>query len=301
MNTEVEVVVVTGTARATAAAEAFERVEALFHDTESRLSRFLPSSELCALNATAGHAFAASPVLFAAVSAAIDAARTTLGLFDPTILDALVAAGYDRSFELLPPDRMGTPTPPGSGPDWSAIALDAATRTILLPMGCSIDLGGIGKGLTLDRSAALLGRFRDFAIDAGGDMVLAGTQADGSRWGVGVQDPTSPSCDLTRLECTDCAVATSTIARRHWLKGSRPQHHLIDPRTGLPSESGAVATTVIARSAAQAETLAKAALLLGPSAGIRFLDGQPNVEGLVVLEGGYVQRSAGLDGLLLVA
>jgi thiamine biosynthesis lipoprotein len=291
MNTDVEAVVVTEAGRDAEAECALADVEALFHETEATLSRFLPESGLSALNAAGGRPFRASEWLFAVVSDAVSAARATAGLFDPTILRALVAAGYDRSFELLPEDRAGIPSPPGRLFTWQDIELQPATRTILLPRGCQLDLGGIGKGWTLDRVAERLSGFRDFAVDAGGDLVLSGRQLVGSPWTVGVQDPLAPSRDLCQLQLSDCAVATSTVARRCWLRGGRVQHHLIDPRRGLPSRSGALAATVIAGSAVRAETLAKAALLLGPGAGVRFLNEQPDARGLVVLDGGYVQRT----------
>jgi thiamine biosynthesis lipoprotein len=230
-------------------------------------------------------------MLYAVVAAALDSARVTGGLFDPTILPALMAAGYDRSFELLPRERAGSSCPPAPAFSWRDVQLDVDTRAVALPAGCALDLGGIGKGWTLDRAAERLRGFDGFAVDAGGDLVLGGAQANGSAWTVGVQDPIAPGRDLLQLSLGACAVATSTVARRRWLRGGRVQHHLIDPRTGLPSQSGALAATVVAESAARAETLAKAAVLLGPSAGVRFLDGQVGVRGLVVLDGGFVQYS----------
>jgi thiamine biosynthesis lipoprotein len=301
MNTDVEIVAVTREARATAATTALATVESLFHHSEAVLSRFLPSSELSALNSAAGRAFTASPLLFTAVSAALAAARDTAGLFDPTILPVLLAAGYDRSFELLNADQGNGALVPACKSRWEEIEMDPVSRTIGMPAGCSLDLGGIGKGLTIDRAAAILEGFHDFAIDAGGDMRFSGVQADGSAWTVGVQDPMASSRDLMQLDCSNCALATSTIVRRRWLRGGRIQHHIIDPRTGLPSTAGAIAATVITSSAARADTLAKAAVILGPSAGLRLIESQTNTEGLLVLEGGYVQQSSGLRELLRAA
>lgn len=304
MNTDIEAVVVTGETKAAAASDALQRVEMLFHHCEATLSRFIPDSELCALNAADGRPFIASPTLFAAVSAAITAAQVTGGLFDPTILNDLIAAGYDRSFELVPVDQAGASPLPARRHCWTDVELDTCSRAIRMPAGCALDLGGIGKGWTVDRAGALLDHFGNYAIDAGGDMRFGGAQADGSAWAVGVQDPLTPSRDLAQLDChppDGCAVATSTTARRRWLRSGRPQHHLIDPRSGVPSQSGVVSATVIAQQVARAETLAKAALILGPSAGIHFLDSQPDAEGLIVLDGGFIQRSRGLRELSCVA
>jgi FAD:protein FMN transferase len=301
MSTDVEVAVVTDSGRRREAESALRDVERLFRSTEATLSRFRLDSELSALNAAVGEPFQASRLLFSAVSAAVEAARATNGLFDPTVLGMLIAAGYDRSFELLPEERGAEPAPPRPGAVWSDIRLIPATQTIVLPANCGLDLGGIGKGWTVDRAVESLAGFQNYAIDAGGDIALGGRQADGSLWSIGVEDPLGLDRDVLQLELSDCAIATSSVAHRRWRFGNRAQHHLIDPRTGRPARSGILAATVIAPSVARAETLAKAALLLGPTAGVHFLDSFSDVEGLAVLDGGYVQRTAGLVGLQRVA
>jgi FAD:protein FMN transferase len=301
MNTDIEAVIMVEPAQIQAAAGALDAVEALFHRSEAVLSRFLPSSELSAFNTSAGRPFHASSTLYSVVEAAVDAARATSGIFDPTILSALIAAGYDRSFETLKLNQTDLAISMRRCDGCREIELDRETQTIHLPSGCSLDLGGIGKGWTLDEAAVLLESFGSFAVDAGGDMVLAGSPAERAEWSVGVQNPHAIDRDIMELQRTDCAIATSTCARRRWIRAGRAQHHLIDPRIGLPSASGAVAATVIAPHAVQAETLAKAAVILGPGAGLRLLERWPEVEGLIVLDGGYVQTTEGLRGLQRVA
>ena len=80
---------------------ASREVEALFATWEQSLSRFRDDSELSALNRSAGgRAFAASELLFTVVATALDAARATGGLFDPSLLEDIVRVGYDRSFDI---------------------------------------------------------------------------------------------------------------------------------------------------------------------------------------------------------
>jgi thiamine biosynthesis lipoprotein len=154
---------------------------------------------------------------------------------------------------------------------------------VRLGQACGLDLGGIAKGWTVDRAAELLRPLGSFAVDAGGDLRAHGVQADGSRWTVGVQDPFQPDRDLLLLAIDDCAVVTSSTLRRRWRMGSAEHHHLIDPRTGVPAASGVAAVSVVATSAAWAEVLAKAALLLGREQGLAFIDAQPNMEAVLVL------------------
>jgi thiamine biosynthesis lipoprotein len=297
MNTDVLAIVVAGAgAPDHAAAEAaLDDVERQFATVEACASRFRPESELSALNQSAGRPFAASPLLFELVASALRVAGATGGAFDPTLLDALERAGYDRSFERLSRagDAVPAPSPapvhgqatPGSG--WQGVGLDHVARTITLPPGCRIDLGGIGKGWTVDRACALLREwgFRYFAVDAGGDLYAAGVTGDGFPWTVGVSDPADPDRDIAVLTLDGQAVATSTTARRRWVAGGEVRHHLIDPRTRHPAASGVASATVVAETVARAETLAKAALVLGPEAG-RVLLAQEGVAGLLTLDSG---------------
>src|SRR5262249_39677184 len=90
-----------------------EAVRSLFAQWEQTLSRFRPKRELSELNAQAGRPVAVSPLLYDVVETALEAARATDGLFDPTLLRQLVVAGYDRSFETLPHRLPRALTVPG--------------------------------------------------------------------------------------------------------------------------------------------------------------------------------------------
>ncbi len=297
MNTEVVAVVAAEAERE--AGEALAEVEALFRQTEEALSRFLPESELSRLNRSAGRSFPASPLLLQAVAEALAAARDTEGLFDPTVLGSLIEAGYDRSFELLPQDPL---SPDSLSPGerelarWRDVVVDEKAAAITLPPGVGLDLGGIGKGWTVDRAADLLRPFGNFAVDAGGDLCVSGSQAGGDPWTIGAQDPFDPERDLLVLALPPSgrAVATSTTRRRRWQHAGREQHHLIDPRTGHPARSGVVSATVVAATVARAEVLAKVALLMGPREGFRYLQRREGTEGLLVLEDGRVELTKGL-------
>jgi FAD:protein FMN transferase len=284
-------------------------VEALFSRLERRLSRFLPDSELSALNRAAGRgeceSLRVSRTLAAVLGEALRQADATDGAFDPTVLPALVAAGYDRTFELLAagggdrgaagenPDAAGGA--PRGGPrrcSWRDVLLrrDAPGALVSLPAGCALDLGGIGKGWAVDRAADRLRRagFTDFAVNAGGDLYAAGEMADGTPWTVGVEDPREEPRVLLVLAVRNGAVATSTTARRRWRHAGREAHHLIDPRTARPAESGVIAATVAARTTARAEALAKAAVIQGTHHGLHLLRKAGDAEGVLVLSDGRV-------------
>lgn len=298
MNTDVEVIVAVPRGREADAAAALEHVERWFGEVEAALSRFRPDSELSQLNRASGRPFRGSPMLWDVVWAALEAARATHGLFDPTVLGSVVRAGSDRSFELPGCDRAGSSQQVAcAGPGrWREVHLDPRSLSITLPPTAGLDLGGIAKGWTVDRAASRLRKagFHHFAVNAGGDLYAAGTQADGAPWTIGIEDPTEFGSDLLVLEARDRAVATSSVARRRWTQDGHARHHLIDPRTGAPSTTDVLSATVVASSATRAEVLAKTALLLGSRDGLHFLRAQADAEGLLALANGRVRPTSGL-------
>ena len=271
-----------------------ERAERWLAAYEARFSRFRVLSELSRLNTSAGRPFIASPGLFTLAQLGLTLARRSAGLFDPTVLPALDAAGYDRSFELVR-GRGDKKTAPRRRFTWQDVELDPATRSIRMPEGCGIDLGGIGKGWAVDRMAAILGE--PCLVNGGGDVYAGERPEDGTPWRIGVADPFEPERDVMVLAVENRGVATSSTLKRRWQSGDIWQHHLIDPRTGGPSESDAVQVTAVAPTAVEADYHAKVALLLGTEGGLEYLDRETGVEGLVFRKDGRTFESDGFAAL----
>jgi thiamine biosynthesis lipoprotein len=279
-----------------AAAELASRAEAVVAHLESLWSRFRPDSELMLLNQHSGSSRGVGPDTFSLIGASIEAWRQTGGLFDPTMLDALVDAGYDCSFEDLRDhfgeaagDALPPPESPVSsgarGPD--AIVLDVERAFVTLPEDVHLDLGGIAKGAAADTVADVLERGGAFGacVDLGGDIAVFGHRCDGQPWAIAVDDPTEPGVDLAIIQMERGAVATSSRVRRRWVCDGQDAHHLIDPRTGQPAITDLLSVSVVASSAMWAEVFAKAALIAGSIEGERLL-ASAELPALFVIEGG---------------
>jgi FAD:protein FMN transferase len=278
---------VTVVTEAAAADRAGDEVQRLFAEWERRLSRFQPDSELSRLNARSGQPVVVSQLLFDVLSAAVRAAQATAGLYDPTLLRALEHLGYDRSFEQLA-DR--TPAPPGEAPaggGWRRAVLDPRTRTVTLPAGAGVDLGGIAKGMAVDAAIDCLRTLgvRAAMVSAGGDLRVHGLPPGLGRWPIAVDGGHGP----VTVALTHGSLATSGIGRRRWRQGRAERHHLLDPRHARPSNSGLWSVTVAAATCGQAEVAAKTAFILGPTAGIAFLDSK-GLAGLLVDRSGRCWR-----------
>jgi len=259
-------------------------VRTLFATWEQTLSRFLPESELSRLNRTAGEAVEVSNLLYDVLQTALEAARATGGLYDPTLFKQLVNIGYDRSFDTLPAVVFADAANPGlPGGGWRRIRVDQSKRLVILPADVGLDFGGIAKGMAVD---AALVRLQDVGIttalvNAGGDLATLGVPQDVQQWQIAV-----PGKDRSwTLPLRHGAVATSGIARRHWQQGKQQRHHLLDPRTGLSARSGLWSVTVVAARCEQVEVAAKVAFILGLEQGARFLRTH-QIAGLLVCEDG---------------
>jgi FAD:protein FMN transferase len=281
---------------APAAAERLAEVPDWFAEWERRLSRFRDDSELSELNRQAGGPVQVSDILWDVVKTALQAAQRSHGLVTPTLLGELELAGYDRSFDLLDAHAPAEPPPPAApSGDWNAVVLRLGSRSICLPPGVRLDLGGVAKGWAADRAAHQLGAYAPALIDAGGDIAVSGPMSDGSPWPIGVADPTELDGQIELLLLASGGVATSGRDYRRWRQGGSWQHHIIDPRTGHPAVTDVLSATVIASSAREAEMAAKTVLILGSRAGLAWIEARPSLAALLVLEGRRIVRSSRLE------
>jgi thiamine biosynthesis lipoprotein len=241
MGTEIELLV-----QSDSADRELAGAEAEFHRLEALMTRFDPGSELSRLNSEGS--LEAGPELREVVQLALAGRAATGGRFDPTVHDALVAAGYDRTFDELPADG---PTPTPGRPCGGGVRVEG--NRIEVDEGVRLDLGGIGKGYAAERAVDILSAAGPCLVNAGGDIALRGV------WTIGVDD------ELT-LELAGGGFATSGRDRRAWRRGGREQHHLIDPATGEPAACDLLRASVVGRDAVQAEIWAKALFLAGSHA-----------------------------------
>ena len=243
---------------------------------EASWSRFDAASELSRLNARSG----GGPVrvgtdLLDAVDAALRLWRATDGCFDPTTLDAIVALGYDETFERVRnrPVVPDTAQQPAEVPGACGVVVDHEAGTITLPAGVRLDLGGLGKGRAADIVAAAMlnDGARGACVSVGGDVSIAGEAPPGG-WPVHIADPFDPHLDRWVVPLVGGAVVQSSCLVRRWETRTGTRHHIIDPRTGTSASSGIVAAVVLADEAWWAEGVAKAAIVAGAVKGAAMVE-----------------------------
>ena len=274
--------------------DAIDRAFGWFREIEARCSRFDAHSELAQLSTHVGEDIAVSAVVFEAVRFALAVAAETDGAFDPTVGAAMEARGFDRHYRTgervarFASPSFGPPRNPAGAVSYRDVELDAARQTITLRRPLLLDLGAVAKGLAADMAARELASCPWFAIDAGGDLLVGGSERAREPMRIGVRHPRLPDRLVATIRVADGAVCTSGDYERRTSEG----HHIINPLAGtsVPCASA----TVIAPNAILADALATAAFVLGGTDGIRLL-ARHGVEGLIVSADGERHVTAGFE------
>jgi len=204
--------------------------------------------------------------------------------------------------------------------DYRSVVIEKDNNTVSLrKAGIKLDLGGIAKGYAVDEAVKVLRKLgvESGVINAGGDMAVIGYKGGykgghkgggnngGTPWRIGIQDPRNPNGLIAVLSLNDVSVVTSGDYERYFIKGGKRYHHIVDPKTGYPSEA-AISVTVIAKNTALADTLATAIFVLGPEMGIRLAedfagktdDGGNSVEAMIVGPDGKFYETGGFKDIV---
>ena len=303
MGTELRVTVLTpDTARADAATSAVFRE---FDRLDAMMSVWKDASDTSRINAAAGGPpVSVSDEMREVLHIANGISEATGGRFDVTFgaLSGLWKFDYqDKDNSVPDPKEIARRLPLINYRD---IEIDDRAGTVALKRkGMKINLGGIGKGYAVDRAVDIMRRsgLRDFMIQAGGDMYVAGLRGD-RPWRLGIRDPRGPADRIfAALDLTDATFSTSGDYERFFMKNGRRYHHIIDLSVGEPARLCRSVTLVTAR-AVIADALAKGVFILGPDAGMALIERTPGVQGVIVSAKNEVSISSGLrKSLILLA
>ncbi len=279
-----------------AAIAAFDEVFAEFDRLESLLSIWRDGSDVQRLNAAAGiHPVAVSPETLEVLAMARQIGDWTEGKFDITFaaLSDLWKFDHDQDNSVPTPDAIRQRLPLI---DYRRVELALNAHTAFITHeGTRVHLGGIGKGYAVDRAVAALRRrgLRDFMVQAGGDMYVAGRRGN-RMWRLGIQDPRGPADSIfASLELSDATFSTSGDYERSFIKDGRRFHHIIDPILGEPA-SGCRSVTIVSDRAVVADGLSTGVFVLGPARGMALIERLPQVEGVIVTAENQVLVSSGL-------
>jgi FAD:protein FMN transferase len=263
-------------------------------------SRFRAGSELTALNRRAGERVRVSPRLFEAVALAVDVARRTGGLVDPTVGRALRLAGYDRTFVAVRARDGSFVAISHRSPGWTSIQLEPERLEISVPPGVELDLGATAKAAAADAIAAAIHAKigAGVLVSLGGDVAVAGP-APLTGWPIRLADQHDAPLDSEGpvVAVHGGGLATSGVAARRWRVSGGERHHIIDPRTGGSAITPWRTVTVTGATCVDANAASTAAVVLGADAlawlGLRGLSARlVRHDGSVELVGNWPRTEA---------
>ena len=263
---------------------------ALADTCEQLWSRFISDSDISRINWSEGEPVRIAPLTRQLIAAMVSGHTLTEGVYDPTLLPDVMSAGYSTS--TVDPTRS-TQLPPSAVAPGHLEGIKFSDDHVIVPMGTTLDSGGIAKGFTADLIAqhAIDKGAYGVMVEIGGDIVVQGDAPDGVAWRLGVEDPYAPEAHASIVRLQRGAVATSSQLKRRFGEGETSTHHLINPATHSSATAEAQTVTVIAASGARAEVLTKRGFVDKPE---DFLAWLPSVggAGLIIFADGRQQVSA---------
>lgn len=235
-------------------------------DVASSADRFNAYSDVSRINGRAGQMVPVSRRTLALLETALDSAAETCGAVDPTVGAHVMRAGYDSDIEAIRDRLVSLPDTADEPPqaDWTRVRMDHGLSLAGVPTGFALDLGATAKSWTADVAAHAIaaGLGTGVLVEIGGDVSVAGHKDN--PWQVQVCERAGEPGQ--RVGLTRGGLATSSTIARTWRTASGEAHHVIDPRTGRPSQGPWRTVTVWGPSAVQANTASTAALILGDEA-----------------------------------
>jgi len=273
----------------------FERIAAL----NSSLTAFEAGSDLGLIKENAGiKPVTVSEDTYRIIEKSLAYSRNSGGYFDVTIGPLVDLWGIHS------PETKEAPAPEAitavkTKTDYTKIILNPADQSVYLTdTGMAVNLGAIAKGYIADEVMAVLKDegVEHAIVNLGGNVLVMGGKADNSNFGVGVEDPRNPGNGyLGVLSLKDGSVVTSGDYQRYFVdEAGKKYHHILDPFTGYPADSGLIQVTIVTNASVDADSLSTTLFLLGLDEGLKKVEALPDVEAIFITNENKIVVTGGL-------
>jgi thiamine biosynthesis lipoprotein len=251
---------------------------------EELLTTFKPNSQTNQVNAQAGIApVKVDSEVFQLIQRSIRISEISQGAFDITY------GSIDKKFWNFDVHMDSLPKPEDAKRavaliNYKNVILDPATETVFLKeKGMRIGFGGIGKGYAADRARKILqdAGIKNGIVNASGDLVTWGNQADGKPWTIGIADPEHKLKPFSYLNISNMAIATSGSYEKYAVIDGKKYSHTIDPHTGFPVR-GIKSVSIICPQAELADALATPVMVMGVEVGLNLINQLKNIACIII-------------------
>ena len=279
------------------AKEATDKALERISDIENKMSVNIETSEISKLNAKAGNsAEKLSTDTYSVIEKSVQYSKLTQGALDATIEPIVKLWGIGTEKERLPTqNEIGEKL---KLVNYNDIILDSKNSTVhLRRTGQAIDLGAIAKGYTADeiKKVLLSNKISSALINLGGNVYAVGNKTDGTSWNIGLQNPLDTRGQyIGTISVTDKSVVTSGNYERFFIHDGKRYHHIFDSKTGYPSESGLISTTIISDNSIDGDALSTSTYIMGLTKGMKLVESIKGVEAIFITVDKKVYITSGL-------
>ncbi|HEY5561921.1 MAG TPA: FAD:protein FMN transferase [Clostridiaceae bacterium] len=280
--------------------KAIEEAVTRLNQIDDKMSYFKEDSEISKINKAAGVSpQVVSEETFLLLNTAVKYSELSQGAFDPTIRPLVNLWGIGSGFEDVPTKEEIDTTLKLI--NYEDIILDKSNNSVLLKTkGQSLDLGGIAKGYATDavKNIFIRNNIKSGLIDLGGNIYALGGKQDGTPWRVGIQDPYAPRGGyIGVVTVKDKSVVTSGYYEKYYIKSGRTYHHIIDPRTGYPSESNLISATIISDKSLDGDGLSTGLYIMGVTKATKLIEAIPGVDAIFITNAKEVYTTSGIKNI----
>lgn len=276
-----------------AIAEAMDTIR----NIEEKMSVFINDSEISRVNRNAGGLpQKVSASTYFVMKKALEYSYLSHGAFDPTIRPVVSLWGFGSGKNLVPPnteiqERLLLV-------NYKDIILDEKKRTIKLRLkNQALDAGGIAKGFAADQVKKVFQKYQipSAIINLGGNIFVLGKENGESLWGVGIQNPYGQRDEFVgAIRVANKSIVTSGNYERYFISNGKRFHHIIDPRTGYPSENGVISTTTIADYSIDTDALSTCTYVMGLAEGMKLIETLDNVDAIFITNRKEIYVTSGI-------
>ncbi|NLM97707.1 MAG: FAD:protein FMN transferase [Halanaerobiaceae bacterium] len=284
------------------AEELLDRCFELLQDIENRMSKTIEGSDIYRINNSQGEFVSVSNDTIQVIRKALEYAEITEGRFDPSVGVLVDLWGIGTEQARVPSSEEIKVARGRVNYRWIEID-EEGSKVRLLKEGMKLDLGAIVKGYAADEIRKLLKAegIRSAYINLGGNVLVMGGKPDNTPWKIGIQDPRRdmPGA-IASFEVKDKTIVTSGNYERYFEKDGILYHHIIDPATGYPADSGIISASIITDDSIDADALSTSLFLLGIDKGLQLIDKLDGVEAVVVKDDLGIIMTEGLQDKLIL-
>lgn len=261
------------------------------------MSAFKENSEISKINLNAGVVpEKVSKDTYFVVKNSIKYSNILEGTFDPTIRPLVKLWDIGAEKEFIP--KKINIEEALKLVNYNDVILDESNHSVMLKnKKQALDVGGIAKGFAADevRDIFYKHNIKSALIDLGGNIFALGSKADNTPWKVGIQNPLKPRGEhIGILSVADKSVVTSGNYERYFMKDGERFHHIIDPKTGYPSQSKIISATIISDNSIDGDGLSTGVYILGIDKALRIIEEIQGIEAIFITEDKKVYITSGI-------